>query len=204
MTESTGTANASAGPFGNDPRPALTKAIALAGRTLAAVRADQYDGATPCSEYDVRTLAGHLVSVLRRVAVVGAGGDFFGVPNVAEDVADGEWAAAWEEAAREVDAVWSDDEVLAREFKLPWGVQPGSAVGVSYIKEFTLHTWDLATATGQHPEWDEALLTALVGIMRHVVPAQPRGNPVPFGPVVEVAEDAPDIDKLVGWYGRKL
>jgi hypothetical protein len=26
---------------------------------------------------------------------------------------------------------------------------------------------------------------------------------VPFGPVVEVHEDAPDIDKLVGWYGRR-
>jgi hypothetical protein len=47
------------------------------------------------------------------------------------------------------------------------------------------------------------VLTALVGNMRHAIPAQPRGNPVPFGPVVEVPEDAPDIDKLAGWYGRK-
>ena len=35
--------------------------------------------------------------------------------------------------------------------------------------------------------------------MRDAVPAEPRGGHVPFGPVVEVAPDAPAIDRLVGW-----
>jgi hypothetical protein len=47
------------------------------------------------------------------------------------------------------------------------------------------------------------MLAAPLAHMHRAVPAEPRGGQVPFGPVVEVHEDAPDIDKLVGWYGRR-
>src|SRR4051794_5368167 len=56
-----------------DPRPAFAGAVALAVDTAAAVRPDQLDRPTPCPEYDVRALLGHLLSVLRRVAAVGRG-----------------------------------------------------------------------------------------------------------------------------------
>ncbi|MGW7367045.1 TIGR03086 family metal-binding protein [Streptomyces sp. NPDC054841] len=187
----------------SDPRPGLTKAIDLAGRTVAAVRPDQYDGSTPCPEYTVRDLCNHLVSVLRRVAVIGGGGEFFSVPHFAEDVTDGEWPAAWATAAKDVEAVWSDPAVLGRQIGLPWGPVPGAAAAVIYTNEFVLHTWDVATATGQSPEWDPAVLAAPLAAMHRAVPADPRGGQVPFGPVVEVPGDAPHIDRLVGWYGRR-
>ncbi|MFF3326625.1 TIGR03086 family metal-binding protein [Streptomyces sp. NPDC002889] len=186
-----------------DPRTGLMKALELAGRTIAAVGPEQYDGATPCPDYTVRDLCNHLVSVARRVAVIGAGGEFFSVPHFAEDVADGAWPAAWEAGARDIGAVWSDPAVLGRQVGLPWGAVPGAAAAVIYTNEFVLHTWDLAKATGQRPQWDPAVLAAPLANMRRAVPAEPRGGQVPFGPVVEVPEDAPDIDKLVGWYGRR-
>jgi len=37
---------------------------------------------------------------------------------------------------------------------------------------------------------------------RQVVPAETRGGPIPFGPVVAVADDAGPYDQLVGWLGR--
>jgi hypothetical protein len=40
--------------------------------------------------------------------------------------------------------------------------------------------------------------------MRRAVPAEPRGAPVPFGPVVEVGADVGGIEKLAAWYGRRL
>ncbi|MDJ0466272.1 TIGR03086 family metal-binding protein [Streptomyces sp. H27-C3] len=199
MTESTDSTD----PFGTDARPELKKALDLVGRTLAGVRADQYGDATPCPEYDVRTLSSHLVSVLRRVSALGSGGDFFSVPHIAEDVPDGGWVRAWDDAVRDAVAVWSDDALLKKEFKMPWGAQSGSATVASYISEFILHTWDLAKATGQQPGWDQAVVAGLVATMHEDAPAQPRGNPVPFGPVVEVPDDASDIDKLAGWFGRK-
>lgn len=66
-----------------------------------------------------------------------------------------------------------------------------------------LHTWDLAKATGQSPAWDDDVLAAPLAAMQRAVPREPRGGQVPFGPVVDVPEDAPAIDRLVGWYGRK-
>lgn len=190
-------------PSGADPRPGLFAAAALAGATVAAVRPEQYGAASPCPDFDARELANHLVSVLRRVAVVAGGGDPFGVPSFAEDVPDGEWAKAWEAGTREVEAAWADPAVLGRSLALGFATLPGAAAAVMYTTELSLHTWDLARATGQSPAWDAAVLAPAVAVMRHAIPAEPRGGPVPFGPVVEVPADAPLIDQLAGWSGRR-
>ncbi|MBD0707891.1 MULTISPECIES: TIGR03086 family metal-binding protein [unclassified Streptomyces] len=187
----------------SDPRGGLFKAVDLVGETLAALKPEQYDVITPCPDFSVRDLANHLVSVLRRLTVMGTGGSFMSHPHFAPDVADGAWAEAWAESRAEFDAVWSDPAVLAREIGLPWGPVPGAAASVIYTNELVLHVWDLAKATGQSPEWDPEMLAAPLAHMHRAVPAEPRGNPVPFGPVVEVPRDAPAIDRLVGWYGRR-
>lgn len=203
MTDTSNASGTSAARPPADPRGGLFKAVALAPSVLAAVRPDQYDQGTPCPEYSVRDLSNHLVSVLRRVTVLGNGGSFMSVPNLADDIADGAWADAWTGAAKEFDAVWSDPAVLGRQIALPWGPVPGAVASVIYTNEFVLHLWDIAKATAQSPQWDPEMLAAPLAVMRRAVPAEPRGGQVPFGPVVEVHEDAPDIDKLVGWYGRR-
>ncbi|WP_328924178.1 TIGR03086 family metal-binding protein [Streptomyces sp. NBC_00190] len=188
---------------GVDTRPDLAAAVALAGRTLAAVRPDQYDLPTPCTEFDVRRLSSHLVGVLRRIAVIGRGEDPFSVPSFADELADGEWAAAWEPAAREAARVWADPGVLGRDLRLPMGVKPGAVAAAVYANELTLHTWDLATATGQRPDWDAGLLERLVEVVRRALPAEARGGRIPYGEVVPVAEDASALDRLVAWSGRR-
>ncbi|WP_371663120.1 TIGR03086 family metal-binding protein [Streptomyces sp. NBC_00280] len=203
MTETSNAFDAAGASSGKDPRPSLMQAIALAGETLSGIRPDQYDNPTPCPDYDVRAVANHFVSVLRRIAVLGTGGDFFSVPHFAEDVAEGEWDVAWEAGAREAAEAWADPASLERQIVLPWTSQSGAVMAASYTTEVTLHTWDLAQATGQQPKWDPEVLGGQLAVMREAMPAQPRGNPVPFGPVVEVPENAPEIDRLVGWYGRK-
>ncbi|MFJ8643660.1 TIGR03086 family metal-binding protein [Streptomyces sp. NPDC093610] len=203
MTDTSQASGASATRPPADPRGGLFKAVELATGVLVAIRPDQYDQGTPCPEYSVRDLANHLVSVLRRLTVLGSGGSFMSVPNLAPDVADGAWAEAWTGAAKEFDAVWSDPAVLGRQIALPWGPVPGAVASVIYTNEFVLHIWDIAKATGQSPQWAPEVLAAPLAVMQRAVPAEPRGGQVPFGPVVEVHEDAPDIDKLVGWYGRR-
>ncbi|MGT2526813.1 TIGR03086 family metal-binding protein [Streptomyces nojiriensis] len=186
-----------------DTRPDLAAAIALAGRTLAAVRPDQYDAPTPCTEFDVRRLSSHLVGVLRRISVIGRGEDPFSVPSFADELADGEWAAAWGPAAEEAAKVWADPEVLGRDLRLPMGVKPGAVAAAVYTNELILHTWDLATATGQRPEWDTGLLERLVEVVRRALPAEARGGRIPYGEVVPVPADAPALDRLVAWSGRR-
>ncbi|MER7342399.1 TIGR03086 family metal-binding protein [Streptomyces sp. NPDC000075] len=186
-----------------DPRADLAAAIELAGRTLAAVRPEQYDAPTPCEEFDVRRLSSHLVGVVRRISVIGRGEDPFSVPSFADEVADGGWAAAWEPGAREVAEVWADPDILGRQLRLPMGVLPGAAAAAIYTHEVTVHTWDLAKATGQEPEWDPALIERVIGVVRRALPAETRGGRIPFAEAVAVDPGARAIDRLVAWAGRR-
>ncbi|MFD8207100.1 TIGR03086 family metal-binding protein [Streptomyces sp. NPDC059695] len=185
-----------------DPRQALLKAIALAGRTVAAVRPEQFDGPTPCTEFTVRRLAEHLVAVLRRIAFAGRGGDVTSLPTTADDLADTEWQEAWDAAVREVEAAWADPAILQRTLTLPFGSIPGAAAAAVWTSEFTVHTWDIATATGQLPDWDAELVAISYAAMQRGLPAGPRDG-APFGAAVDVDPDAPAIDRLVAWCGRK-
>ncbi|MET9881960.1 TIGR03086 family metal-binding protein [Streptomyces sp. NPDC006430] len=203
MNETTQLIETPSAPAPFDPRQDLAAAVELAGRTLAAVRPDQYDAPTPCDEFDVRRLSSHLVAVVRRIAVIGRGEDPFSVPSFADEVADGAWAAAWEPGAREVARVWADPTVLDRSLRLPMGVLPGAAAAAVYTHELTVHTWDLATATGQRPDWDPALVERVSAVVRRALPAESRGGQVPYGEVVAVDADAPAIDRLVAWAGRR-
>jgi uncharacterized protein (TIGR03086 family) len=189
-------------PRTTDPRPVFARAVTTAVACVSAVRPDQLAGATPCSEYDVRQLLGHLVAVLGRVAAVGRGADPFSVPLVVAGVPDDGWPAAADTAAREAAEVWADDAVLDRLLRLPFGTLPGAAALASYVGEVSTHTWDLAVATGQSPAWDPEALAVGLAAIRRKLPSAERDPEIPFADAVPVAEDAPLIDQLVGWQGR--
>ncbi|MGY1603349.1 TIGR03086 family metal-binding protein [Geodermatophilus sp. SYSU D00815] len=191
----------SAAPL-TDPRPAFAAATTTAVTAVTAVGPDQLDGSTPCPEYDVRALVGHLVSVLRRVSAVGRGEHPFSVPQVTTGVPDDGWGAAARAAADEVLAVWADAALLDRTLALPFGTFPGAAALATYTGEVTTHTWDLAVATRQAPAWDDDVVALALAAARRALPAEGRGPAVPFGDVVPTPDDAPAIDRLVAWQGR--
>ena len=121
-----------------DPRPAFSTAVGIAVDAMSPVRPDQLSGPTPCSDFDVRTLMGHLLSVLRRVAAVGRGEPPFSVPQVSTDVPDDGWGAAARAAADDVLAVWTDDALLDRELTLPYGTHSGVVALATYPAQ---HAW---------------------------------------------------------------
>lgn len=200
----------------DDPRLAFAKAVALAGGVLDGVRADQLELPTPCAGMDVRMLQRHLVMVLQRVAAAGRGLPPFQWPTEPE-LGDDEVRGAWDAAAHDLASVWSDD-VLDRTIALPWTTLVGSAVLAIYTNEVTVHTWDLATATGQRPAWDDDVLAVCDAAIHAELPdadrramwdaaaAQlPPSVPWvdPFADAVEVPADASAIDRLVAWNGRR-
>ena len=74
--------------------------------------------------------------------------------------ADDDWADAWATSGAHAVEAWRDDAVLDRPMALPWIQGSGAEVLTSYFSELTVHTWDLATATGQQPHWDDTVVTA--------------------------------------------
>jgi uncharacterized protein (TIGR03086 family) len=73
---------------------------------------------------------------------------------------------------------------------------------MAYTQELTVHAWDLATALGRADLLDESLAMITEQAARQFVPAELRGGPVPFGPVVDVPPDAGPYARLAGWLGR--
>ena len=184
-----------------DPRPIFAKAIALCRDVVLGVRPEHLDNPTPCTELDVRTLGRHILAVLERLVIVGAGGDPADSPDYAAGVADAEWVEVFDAFAAQIEAVWSDDAVLTNILTVPWAKLPGAVALLIYINEMSVHTWDLAAATGQTPVWDEGVLATAYAAIQRGLPAEGRAE-VPFDEVVDVGPDAPLIDRLVAWNGR--
>jgi uncharacterized protein (TIGR03086 family) len=199
-----------------DPRTTFADSVALATAVIGRVAPSQLTNPTPCDGMDVRALLDHLVVVLRRVAALGRGEDPFGAPVMAP--VEGDAGRAWLAAASDVQEAWADDAVLGRTMRLPWAETSGAAMLVSYLNEVTVHTWDLATATGQRPAWDPQIVglafdgirflpgenrAAVFDAMRDSMPAEHRNFADPFADAVPVPDDAPLIDRLVAWNGRR-
>lgn len=185
-----------------DPRPLFAQTLDQCGRLVDAVTPADLDRATPCADFDVRTLLGHLVAVERRVVHIAGGGHPFEVPSLVDDVPDDGWVEAWRDARTNLDAALDEPGVLERTFHHPAGDFPGRQAVFAYVSEVAVHGWDLAMALGRRDDLDDSLAAASLDPVRRFLPAEPRGGPIPFGPVVDVPADAPAYDRLVGWMGR--
>lgn len=186
-----------------DPRFDFAQIVSVTGDLIANTDPSHMSNATPCSEYTVDNLTGHLVAIMARVAAVARGEDPFSVPQIQATPTEGSWHDAWMERAHEVQAAWTDPAVLGRDLTLPFGVLPGAAALTIYCAEIAVHAWDLAMATGRTATFDDAWLAPALEATKFGVPAEGRGEEMPFDPVVEVSADAPLVDQLAGWLGRK-
>lgn len=193
-----------------DPRPNFAAVVRIGHDVLAGIRADQLSQSTPCKDFTVDQLSGHLLAVINRIGVLGNGGDFFTTPPTIDDVVLADRPAAYAAFADSALDAWSADGALAQTITVPWGVLPGAAMLMVYINEISVHSWDLATATGQQPVWDGDALAMAFFAIQQGLPREGRSvngdgadGGAPFAPVVDVATDAPLIDQLVGWNGRQ-
>ncbi|MFL0181526.1 MULTISPECIES: TIGR03086 family metal-binding protein [unclassified Mycobacterium] len=205
--------SSSAAPL-TDPRPVLDRAIATAAAVIAGVRSDQFANLTPCTEMNVQAMLIHLVGVVDRIAALGNGEDPFAVAE--PQISDDRWADAWRESSRRAADAWGDDAVLQQPMALPWIQGSGADVLASYLSEITVHTWDLAAATGQQPDWDDTVIAAALQSAHRILPAENRRAlyaqisaamgldevAMPFAEAVAIPDDAPAIDRLIAWNGR--
>ena len=126
-----------------DPRPLYRDALAWVRALAAAVPADRLTDPTPCPEWDVRGMLGHLVATVDRARVIGEGGDPQQEPRVVTGVPDDGWADALAAAEDKMAAIWADDSVLDVLVTVPWvgfpagrrcggtSAKPSSTAGIS-------------------------------------------------------------------------
>jgi uncharacterized protein (TIGR03086 family) len=186
-----------------DPRSRYGAALDWAAARAAAVRPDQLALPTPCPEFDVRALLGHLIATVRRAVAIAEGTNPLDIPVVTTDVPDHDLAGTYAQDAKRALDAWADEARLDAMVTVPWGRLPGRGAVGAYTNETLVHGWDLAVATGQDPEADPELAEALLAVAEQAIPAEPRGGHVPFAPPVESAPGAGPTERLANWSGHQ-
>ncbi|MEV2254905.1 TIGR03086 family metal-binding protein [Streptomyces sp. NPDC050147] len=164
---------------------------------------EQLSAPTPCPEYRVRHLLGHLVGLTG--AFRDAGRKDLG-PGLDQSPGDSlpdvgpEWRVELPKLLDELVEVWRDPAAYEGMTRAGGIDLPGAVAGAVALDELVVHGWDLARATGQAYAPDEASLA-----VAHELLTPQEGDASedsPFGTPVPVPDDAPLLDRVIGLSGR--
>lgn len=183
---------------------AITRLKASIDQTRPIVEAttpSQLDGATNCSEWDVRALVNHTVGALTMFRDVGTQGSadparIFGADLIGDDP-----AGAYDRTAKETLEAWADDAKRAGTANMPWGEMPAEMALQILADDIVVHGWDLARSTGQSVSWDQGLAAETLEFMRGPF-SDPALRGTEFADPVPVPDDADAMTKLVAFLGR--
>ena len=175
-----------------DLRAVHTAALTEVQRLVDGVRSEQLEALTPCGDWDVRLLLGHLVAGNRRFAAAASGASMMAALG---EIAPESDSAAYAESARQAIDAWRDPAALDQD--------KGVMLLTVHLAELLIHGWDLARATGQQPQFGEPILDVVEPFGKALMPTE-RPDGMGFAPAAEAPDDASRLDRLAAFYGRPL
>ncbi|MFE2291436.1 TIGR03086 family metal-binding protein [Streptomyces sp. NPDC059452] len=188
------------------PAPALD--LGPAARRVAglldAIDDRMLDGPTPCPDYAVRELLGHLAGLaaaFRDAARKDLGASTAVSPNASLPVLDDGWREVLPRRLEEVAVAWRSPDAWTGMTRAGGVELPGGVAGAVALDELVVHGWDLARSTGQPYEAGEAELRSCEALLAPADDDPDRGGI--FGPPVPVPDDAPLLDRVIGLSGRR-
>jgi conserved hypothetical protein TIGR03086 len=173
----------------------------LLGHVASGITPDDLDARTPCANFAVRGVLGHMIGGATQFAAAFRGES---PPVVPDDVAEGAdvVARAGNALAFLMGAIRSPG-ALDRTVASPFGDLPGDAFARFVVLDGLVHGWDLATATGQTYEPSDALVAAVDGFARQAIaPAMRDGDT--FADAVEPSAGATPMEQLAAFTGRSV
>lgn len=171
---------------------------------LDAIDDSRLDGPTPCPDYAVRHLLGHLTGLataFRDAARKDLGASTALPPDSALPVLDEDWREVLPRRLAEVAAAWRSADAWTGMTRAGGVELPGEVAGTVALDELVIHGWDLARSTGQPYEAGEAELRTCAALLAPADHDPDRGGI--FGPPVPVPDDAPLLDRVIGLSGRR-
>jgi uncharacterized protein (TIGR03086 family) len=182
--------------------PALMSAAAAeTARVVGNVNAGELDGATPCADWDLRTLLNHTILWTAYSAEQRAYGQ-----SVAEDLmnkdftAEPGFAADYQAQAGRAVKAWSDPQAWAGDRGVMGSATPAKDIAAMLIAEMVLHGWDIAKATGQDYQCSKELADELLETVeaQGEMFRQYQG----FAAIVPVPDGADAFDRALSLSGR--
>ncbi|WP_179201761.1 TIGR03086 family metal-binding protein [Streptomyces caniscabiei] len=186
-----------------DPWPggvldAFTRVQDSVGALVRAATPDRFGLPTPCEGWTVRDLLDHLVweNIIW-------GGLAQGTPPTAghaDDHLGDDHVAAFETAAATARAAFRQPGLLERSV----GPAPGRRVVEQLLVELLVHGWDLATALGRDRDPHPDIARAALPVVREIYGELPRTAGGSIAPERPVPEDAPALDRVAAFLGRRI
>ncbi|WP_436493841.1 TIGR03086 family metal-binding protein [Actinokineospora sp. HUAS TT18] len=168
---------------------------------IAAIDESTLDDPTPCTEYRVREILGHM-DTLTQAFRAAAAKDLGELTDRDPTAAVPTLADGWRDRIpTQLDALvhaWRSPEAWSGMTRAGGVDLPGEVAGIIALNEITLHGWDLAVATRQAYPVDEKSARACLSFVETFGDDRP---PI-FGPAVPVAAGAPVFDQVLALSGR--
>lgn len=173
-----------------------------ATRTLAGlvgeVTDDQMDNPTPCPDWSTADLLRHICGLTVEFT---ASARKEPTPARAGAGLDDGWRERVQGDLAALADAWADPDAYDGETHAGPVTLAGAETARVALNEVTVHGWDLARSTGQAYTADPATVAECTRFVAEFdAPANDDGGL--FGPPVDIGEEAPAIDRLVGLTGR--
>jgi uncharacterized protein (TIGR03086 family) len=174
-------------------------------RLVDGVTDDQLGDPTPCADTSVARLLDHLMGLslaftwAARKTVPEDGGP--PARSAAEDL-DPEWRTVLPQRLRGLAEAWTDPAAWEGMTGAGGVRLPGEQAGVVALDEVVLHGWDLARGTGQAFTCDPVTAEIILGFTSAMAAPGQQLRGGLFGPAVDVPDDAPVLDRALGFAGR--
>lgn len=169
---------------------AADAAIAVA----QAVQTEQLDLPTPCSEWDVQDLLDHLVGGTSYLGAAIGGGE----PSAPTGATAADLRAGVDACLAGLASPGALGRVCTSPLGFDWTVLEATA---GTFMDVLIHTWDLATATGQPTDLDPELVDACIAMFLPDMPERGRAAGI-VGPAVVVGDEASPQARLLAAMGR--
>lgn len=175
---------------------------------LAALEPDMLQRDTPCAEFTVADLLNHCLAAVQTLADAAEHAVSTTRPDAGEEDGgdENDEDVTARELCVEVDRLataWSDPALAGVDSTTAGGMtMPVAFHHMIAVQELVLHAWDLAKATGLDHTPDPEALEALHEFLTEVADHAPRDGSGPFGPAVQVDDNATTLDRVLGLSGR--
>jgi uncharacterized protein (TIGR03086 family) len=178
---------------------ALERAYENLTNVVAGIEPHQLALATCCPEWDVKAMLNHVLGGALMYTLVNAGrsaGEDHG------DLVGEDPMTALAETAETNLASWRESGALDGDRTYPWGTFPAGAGLLINVGEVAIHSWDLATSTGQTADIDPDVAQVIYDLYSQVPMDDMRANGV-YGPEINVPETASVQERVLGLLSRQ-
>jgi uncharacterized protein (TIGR03086 family) len=177
----------------------LDRSFAAVGSLIGKIRPEQWSSATPCTDWTVRDVVGHVIGMNRVFAAMLADEP---PPQRGGDLPDDELRPQYGNSAALLMAAFSEPGRLDRTYSGPLGSATGAQRLNIRLYDLLAHGWDIAQAIHQPAALPEDAAEVALAFVRAQLRDEDRAGR--FGSPQEAPANATAIQRLVAYLGRTV